>query len=392
VSDQGVPSVNPSLPNAGLPTGNAPSLNDNLSKVPTVDGVPDLKQAGLPSTDLPDLKQDLPTNDLGKLPSTSDLNADQLKDLQPDVKAVTEKIDGLEKQTVEIQKASESANMEALEKEASSRMENVAEVKELAGGMTKAKKMQADHEAMIKRYQDQKKAYEEIKRKGASIANEKLEKNPEVFKDAQEKLSSAKKTKEKAKKFDLLKLSSDEFEGKKFYHRLVPGVTFQMHNQNNFSADLGVQLGYRFTPALTVGLGGTYRAYFDKSYDYFVSGAGVYGGRIYTSLVATKGFYIHAEFESLTLNPARYRDPVKADMSSRHFYGTNFGLGKRFNMSRKVKGTVLGLYRLEHEGYLPATQKVAVRMGFEYVIRKEKKLLPKGKRSRLTDHSSQTGD
>jgi hypothetical protein len=52
-----------------------------------------------------------------------------------------------------------------------------------------------------------------------------------------------------------------------------------------------------------------------------------------------------------------------------------------FNLSRKVKGNVLGLYRLEHEGYLPATQKIAVRVGFDYVIRKEKKL-PKFKKQR----------
>jgi hypothetical protein len=159
--------------------------------------------------------------------------------------------------------------------------------------------------------------------------------------------------------------------GKPVGQRLIPGITLQTAKGEGFMMDFGLQLGYRVTGRLRSGVAGVYRLGFDESYNTFVKAQDVYGGRFYSQFLIRKGIYVHAEYELLNspdiLSPSETRQNVSSGQ---------FGLGKQFNISRKVKGHTLFLYRAEFKGELPDQSKVNIRLGFDLrTDRKRRKLL-----------------
>jgi hypothetical protein len=68
--------------------------------------------------------------------------------------------------------------------------------------------------------------------------------------------------------------------------------------------------------------------------------------------------------------------PAAAEPIEDRAYASYFGLGKRFNITRNLRGSILGLYRLEYEGELPGVNKISARFGMEYVFRRARKKLP----------------
>jgi hypothetical protein len=164
-----------------------------------------------------------------------------------------------------------------------------------------------------------------------------------------------------------------ELDGKKFYQRIVPGITWQIYNQDYVSIDFGLQAGYRVSPKFTAGIGGVYRVGFSEDFDNYVKGLRTYGGRIYAELAIAKGVFAHGEFEMLKVNPAIQQATV--DPVSDRVNGGYFGLGKRFKLSRTIRGSVQGLYRVEYNGELPDVNAITARFGVEYTFRKKKKKL-----------------
>jgi hypothetical protein len=134
--------------------------------------------------------------------------------------------------------------------------------------------------------------------------------------------------------------------------------------------DWGLQLGYRFTGRLTTGIGGTYRTGFSKSYDSFVKGLHVYGGRVYSDFLVRKGLFVHGEFEMLNTSDFITRTAEIPDAS---VWGSNIGIGKQYNLSKRIKGSIIALYRLEFNGHLPEQSKVNLRMGFHLKAKRKKK-------------------
>lgn len=94
-------------------------------------------------------------------------------------------------------------------------------------------------------------------------------------------------------------------------------------------------------------------------------------GRLYADFRLLKSFYAHGEFEALTL--ARLKQPTRFETLPDQVYGSYFGLGKRYNISRKIKGSVIGLYRVDYKGTVPGLNKINLRIGFDLNIKKEKK-------------------
>jgi hypothetical protein len=351
------------LPNANL---NLPTANTNVNK--GVTGVGDVKLPELPSVNTDVSKV--------KLPEVKSL--DKVKSLSADTRQLDGKLADAEKYEGDLSKLKEGEKLEALPQDAEKQVKNIGEVKGLSGEIDRAKKMQTEQEALIKKYQDKKQLQEEVKKKAMNVANDQLGKNAEVIKEAQNKLSIAKKKSGSVKSFkDIFKKRSDELDGKKYYERFVPGITFQTHNKSVFSMDMGMQIGYRLSPRFTTGVGVTYSAAFDKKFDSFVKGTGAYGSRFYVDVNTVKSIFVHAELEYQKLNPDKFIQPIKNDLGNRNAYSSYFGLGKKFNITRKISGSAIALYRLEYSGHIPSANKFLVRIGFDYRIRKEKKLIPK---------------
>jgi len=66
-------------------------------------------------------------------------------------------------------------------------------------------------------------------------------------------------------------------------------------------------------------------------------------------------------------------DILSATETRQNVSSAYFGLGKQFNISKKVKGHTLFLYRAELKGELPDQSKVTLRLGFDLRTKKKKK-------------------
>jgi hypothetical protein len=354
--ESSLPGMDTKLPglNAGQSLGkDLPAVGD--VKVP--DGLPDVKE-GLTGMDLP------ATDELGKI-----------NDLSGEAGKLDGQLGELDKYEGDIKNLKDGADLEKLDVEAEEQLNRVHQLKGLNAEMDKAKQMQAQQTALLQRYRDKKLLQEEITRKASNVANDYLGQHTAAVKSAQAQLAKSKKGLSAIKNVkDVFKKKSDELDGKKFYQRLVPGVTLQMHNNKVFNVDLATQIGYRLTPRFTAGVGFTYRAAINDKFKYLVSSEGVYGTRTYFDFAALKGIYVHGEFEYLKLNPKKFSQPLTQEPDRTTVCASYFGLGKKFNISRKIKGSIVGLYRVEYSGSLPTMNKLNVRLGFDYVIRKYKKL------------------
>jgi myosin heavy subunit len=363
----------PSVEKLQLPSGekqipslssvNSPDLSPNLKT-----NIPDTKALQIPSTNLNTDLKDV------SLPQTTDL--DKISNIPGELKDIDGKLGEVENYQADLQNLQENdpENLNKLSEQAEQKLTEVSDVGAVSKEIARETEEQAKYEAMVQRYRDRKLLEEEISRKYKAVANDYVTQQAGKVQEAQKQLelSKYKPTRGKSVK-DVFKKQSDELEDKKFYQRLVPGLNWQVYNKGFVSSDISLQVGYRLTPRLTSGIGMVYRVGFDKKFDSFVKGMNTFGGRVYMDMLVIKGMFVHGEFEALKQD-ASYKLNTNEPISSR-VYESNFGLGKRFNITRSIRGNIIAIYRVEYRGELPAANKVNVRMGIDYVFRRPKKKL-----------------
>jgi hypothetical protein len=371
---------NPSLPDGKLPSvpginvpvieGNVPSIGSDL---PALNGQP------FPDTKLSSVSSEIPTIEKIEqpalaLPKVSDEikipgEIDQLK--QQTDKA-GESLKEVQQYKDEVKTAQEQGlkDAEKLPETAEEKVADLPKVKGAKKGIGAATAKQQEYEAMINRYKDKKLVQAEMKRKMTNVVNDQLNQQTPALKEAQASFSKSKKLYKDANSLSsaVKKKQASAMQGKSFGQRLVPGITFQSYNRSVYTMDWGLQLGYRFTGRLTAGIGGIYRTGFSKSYDSFIKGLHVYGGRVYSDFLVRKGFFLHGEFEMLNTSDFITRTAEIPDAS---VWGSNIGIGKQYNLSKRIKGSIIALYRLEFNGHLPEQSKVNLRMGFD--LKRKKK-------------------
>jgi hypothetical protein len=367
IPDGKVPSV-PAIKVPGI-EGSAPSVGSDL---PALNGQP------LPDTKLSSVSAEIPTIEKiaqPALPKGSDKlkmpgEIDQLKQ-QTDKAGESFKEVQQYKDEMKTAKEQGLKDAEKLPEAAEEKVADLSEVKGAKKGMGAATAKQQEYEAMINRYKDKKLVQAEMKRKMTNVVNDQLNQQTPALKEAQASFSKSKKLYKDANSLSsaVKKKQTNAMEGKSFGQRLVPGITFQAYNRSVYTMDWGLQLGYRFTGRLTTGIGGTYRTGFSKSYDSFIKGLHVYGGRVYTDFLVRKGFFLHGEFEMLNTGDFITRTAEIPDAS---VWGSNVGIGKQYNLSKRIKGSIIALYRLEFNGHLPEQSKVNLRMGFDLKAKRKK--------------------
>lgn len=359
--DLSTESLNSIAPGVDVPKLEMDKVNLNLD--------PSLKTnvPGIEGTNITNLSEKVKLPEIDKS-SISELG--KVEEISDKLKDVDKNLAAAEEYEKELQKIKEG-DLTEVEK----RLGDVKQVKGLSTEINKVTAQQAQYEAMIKKYQDKKLLQEEMMRKVANVANDKLAEHAAKVQQAQSKLSKAKKGVGQIKSVkDIFKVKSDELVGKKFYERLVPGLTTQVYNKDYFQMDVALQVGYRLMPRLTAGVGVTYRLGFDKQFEYFVHSEEIYGGRVYVDFAIKSGVFLHGEFEALkyTTPPSTTVPTVQTEYKPNTVYGSYFGLGKRFNVSRQIRASVIALYRVEYEGELPSMSKFNIRMGFDYRFRNKK--------------------
>jgi hypothetical protein len=385
------------------------NLNDKLPDVnKTLENLsPDLKDL---TKNLPSIKTDIPELDINllnsetKLPGTkmegdlnvpgvktSDLNTgkeikttgklnlqelnvpgnDQLSNITEklgEVKAIQTEAGQYVKGAKEIQQNGiRNVDTKELEKRAF----ELSGMEEVDTKMQEFNRLAMEKEQMLQKYRDKKLLEAELKRKMTNVANEKINAFTPAVKQAQTELLKVKKLSPMAASLkEAVEKRPNEMKGKPLRERLVPGLAFQVFRGDVFSLDLAPQIGYRFSGRLTAGVGGQYRVSINKKFEYYVQGAGVYGGRAYMDFKAFRSIYLHAEFEALQLEDRAI--PTGIEDSKPLVYSSHFGLGKQFNMSKRVSAMMLAFYRLEYDGHLPGATKYNARLVLNLRPKKKK--------------------
>lgn len=353
---------------ANLPTPNFP-MHQSLPKIYDLDA--NMPKPEIPGTDdlkIPDAKLDV--KGLNGKTNLGLPDMDKVDDLSGEINKIDGKLteaQGYEEELQEI-KANGIQDAEKLPDVIENKAENLDEMKALNAGKQKA----TEYQDIIQQYKNKKLLQEEIKRKATQVVNDKFNKLSPTVKNAQKQIAKAKKLNPAIQSFKaIIKKRPNEMKGKPFRQRFVPGITVQTYNDDKFAFDGAVQAGYRFSGRLTLGLGYTYRISIDERNVNWVSGEGISGYRVYTNFRLLKSFYAHGELEALSLD--RTKQPALLETSQDVVYGSYFGLGKRYSISRKVKGTIEGLYRVDYKGSVPGPAKVSLRVGLDLDLKKQKK-------------------
>ncbi|HQQ82123.1 MAG TPA: hypothetical protein PK059_02990 [Cyclobacteriaceae bacterium] len=354
--------------------------------VPTVNGkIPSLATAGprvpslqIPGAQVPGLKLNttnpslnLPQNDLTKITqgATNELNKStgQLNQLNTQVNGYTKDV-----------KRISSGNLDSLtmvNKELERRAAQELNLKNLQGGQQQV----TQYQTMLQKGNDP----EAMKKMALAEAQKQAAMMPAVnhFAGQEQKLESAMGLMSNLKKKfsslgsleEALRKPPNEMKGKPLIERLVPAVTLQfMSGNTTMLVDVNPSVAYRFNGRLNIGLGWVDRL---TIHDFDVSRKDlVYGVRSFGEFKIVRGLVGRADVETLNaLIPVSMAGPTD---SQKRLWGMSVlvGLKKEFKVWKKIQGNAQMLYRVwnEHDR-TPYTDRLTVRMGFEFPMKKKQK-------------------
>ncbi|MCE7864718.1 MAG: hypothetical protein DYG99_14345 [Bacteroidetes bacterium CHB5] len=164
-------------------------------------------------------------------------------------------------------------------------------------------------------------------------------------------------------------------QGKPFIERLVPGVSFQIQKSLFLLIDVNPTMLYKIRPRLSAGAGWNERLPFDG---WKIQGGNerVYGPRMVVQFLWTKGitFRLQPEVMNTTIPPL-LAGSLGLDPSYRKWITSVFaGIKKEFTIYKSIKGNSELLYNFrDKDGMSPYADKVNVRFGFEFPMKKRKK-------------------
>ncbi len=327
--------VDDQIPGAGIPD----VVQETMEQVSELESI---------DTDIPEIPADL-----------QKLNTD-VPQLSIGLEKGTEVLDVIQNGDVQV-KADE-----ALESAVSERNE----VLELNKAEQQLTKQQQEYQALIQRYRDKKALQESIKRKAEGIVNEKFNKTSAAVLEAQERVARLRRK----SSFNIRNvLTSNSLKDKPFRDRFLPGIAFTSYNSEAFTLETMLQAAYRFSGRFTVGAGSFAHFSFDRANSYFVDYEKVYGYRTFVDIGLVKGYFVRAEHEFLrkpaSLNPSTHSEvPALAENN------TLAGVGRRFNVSKRFRGVILVVYKIDSGGPYPAASRLNIRTGLDLNLKKRKKI------------------
>ena len=174
---------------------------------------------------------------------------------------------------------------------------------------------------------------------------------------------------------DLTKPVRNAMYGRPFIERVVPGITLQMQTKGDVLIDFNPLIGYRLSGKWTAGLGWVERVQFQHLFTTVPSGR-VYGIRSFTDIKWKKGISLRAEVERISSYVPSLQSTQLPEGSRVWQWGIFAGLKKDYQFLKGVKGNFQILYNVNQyiQNASPYVDKVNVRMGFEFPLRKTKKL------------------
>ena len=322
-------------------------------------GIPSLEIPKLGNTKLPTLTNQLAldpnlkdlTSNLNKISGITDQAGQYAHDAQNLVKGNLDEVKSIDK-TIE----SKVAGMDGVDQ--------LAEGKALMTEYT-----QIDSAAL------KNKAKELVQEQVMNLAQDHFAGKQEVLQQAMDKMSKLKSKYSEVKSMaELPKKLPNPLKGKPFIERLVPALSFQIQTSQYFLLDVNPILMYLISPRFSAGAGWNQRLPFDGLS--ITSDESIYGPRAAFEFKWTKGinFRLLPELMNTTIPPL-IASSKGVDPAYREWVPSLFvGIKKDFTVYKSIKGNTEVLYNLyDKDGMSPYGDRLAVRFGFEFPMRKKVK-------------------
>ena len=197
-----------------------------------------------------------------------------------------------------------------------------------------------------------------------------------VLQQAMDKMSKLKSRYSEVKSMaELPKRLPNPLKGKPFIERLVPGISFQIQKSQYFLLDVNPSLQYKIRPRLSAGIGWNERLPFD-GLRITADNERIYGPRAIVQFRWTKGiiFTLQPEVMNTTI-PPQLASHLGFDPTYRKWITSIFaGIKKEFTVYKSMKGYSELLYNFrDKDGMSPYADKMNVRFGFEFPMKKKRK-------------------
>ncbi|WKN43953.1 hypothetical protein [Tunicatimonas pelagia] len=329
--------------------------------------VPGLAGDGLPGQ--PDLStgtfqeiKALPGEHLGEVKGVGDIQ--QASEHLGTAKDITGKVGtyGKDAKAISQGKLNEVEQLPQAGEKALSGTKEIQALKEQEGALKAVQGQPEELKGQISQYGDQEFLKQKAKQKLIEQSVDHFAGRTQELQAAQQQLSKLKRKYSHVNTQTGKLVKRTSLKGKSLKERLTGGFTLQIHQGPPTAFDISPFVGYKLSKRWSSGIGGTYRLAFDGNnrliWDY-----PVYGFRGYTQCQLFKKFLLHAEYErlrALVPNPATSPDNTQRQWVD----GVLVGGGKRYNVTKKIKGNVLFLRNFTYLSQGPYSLKWNIRMGF----------------------------
>jgi hypothetical protein len=363
--------VNP-LGNTNSPLDKA---NNPLSKIdnPVTDQAGQLNELKDKVTDI----KSTPTQQIDKLKSIDEIQT--AKEKVGDLNNATDKVQSYQGEIKKVASGDLNEVKEipgAIEKKAGS-LDEIKDLQKQTGEIDKAKGELDKIKAMGDKANDPEAMKQMAKQEITKQAVDHFKGKEQVLQQAMDKVSKLKqKYPELQSLKDIPKRPPNPMKNKPLIERIVPGLTLQLQKSHNVMIDLNPVVSYRFTGRINAGFGWNERLSFNK-WNKLSSFDRIYGPRVFGSFAFKKGFSVKAEVEKMnTLIPS---SPTATDGTRQWVWSAFVGLKKDYKFIGKVRGNVQILYNLYDDHYnSPYFDRLNVRMGFEFPMKKARKVAENG--------------
>jgi len=148
----------------------------------------------------------------------------------------------------------------------------------------------------------------------------------------------------------------------RFIDRLVTGGDLGAQFGNETMINIAPIVGYKITDKFVAGIGITYQYYRSKIYSTVFS-TSIYGGSVFARYYIIQHFFLHAEYEALSLE-TRYFDPsFLVHKGNRFWIGSPMaGGGYSQPIGERAAFNIMILYNFNESIYSPYTNPV-IRVG-----------------------------
>jgi hypothetical protein len=153
---------------------------------------------------------------------------------------------------------------------------------------------------------------------------------------------------------------------KSMLQRLQPGADLQFSKSNRFfpaTADVALQLAYRFSEKGTVGIGTSYKIGFGTGFNNIRFTAQGLGIRSFADFKLKGDFFINGGFEQNQYQPGNAI--LLPQQGNRAFWASSalLGISKKFNVGKRLRASAMLLYDFLYQ-QTPGAQPLKYRMGY----------------------------